>query len=114
MNRVEEKNDNPGILTGIADGPLLESGTIYRHPAPIWMAALLASSCRALAGESEHPIRWDCGSDCALYTNRSAEAEVVDPFGVTLQGGDTLAVSWMAGETGYNLEVFSYKPHYLI
>jgi hypothetical protein len=84
------------------------------EPAPIWMAALLATGCEALANGSNHAVRWDCASGRAMYTNHSAEAEVIHPLGVRLQCGDTLAVTWMPGETAYTLEVYkSSSTHYL-
>lgn len=87
---------------------------IATEPAPIWMAALLATSCQALADGSNHAVRWDCASGRAMYTNQSAEAEMIQPLGVRLQCGDTLAVTWMPGETAYTLEVYkSSSTHYL-
>ncbi len=87
---------------------------IAAEPAPIWMAALLATPCQALADGSNHAVRWDCASGRAMYTNHSAEAELIQPLGVRLQCGDTLAVTWMPGETAYTMEVYkSSSTHYL-
>jgi hypothetical protein len=87
---------------------------ITAEPAPIWMAALLATGCEASANGSNHTVRWDCASGRAMYTNHSAEAEMIHPLGVWLQCGDTLAVTWMPGETAYTLEVYkSSSTHYL-
>jgi len=83
------------------------------EPAPIWMAALLATPCRAVANGSDHAVRWDCVAGRAMYTNQSAEAEFIKPLGIQLQCGDTLAVSWRPGETGYTLEVYQTNMHYL-
>jgi len=81
------------------------------QPAPIWMAALLATPCQAVANGEDRAVRWDCASGRAMYTNSSGETEFIQPLGVRLQGGDTLAVSWMPGETAYTLEV--YNGNYL-
>ncbi len=87
---------------------------ITAEPAPIWLAALLATGCEASANGSNHAVRWDCASGRAMYTNHSAEAEMILPLGVRLQCGDTLAVTWMPGETAYTLEVYkSSSTHYL-
>ncbi len=78
--------------------------------APVWLAALAATRCQAVADGRSHVIRWDWALGRALYTNRSATTEFIRPLGVHLQGGETLAVSWMPGETAYKLEVFNHKP----
>ncbi len=76
-------------------------------PAPIWMAALFAAACRVVANGQDRAIQWACDADRATYTNLSAQVEIVQPLGVQLRGGDTLAVSWMPGDTAYTLEVSS-------
>ncbi|HTX37947.1 MAG TPA: hypothetical protein VME43_23115 [Bryobacteraceae bacterium] len=75
-------------------------------PIPIWFAALLASRCQAKAGGQDRDVRWDCISGWAVYTNRGAETETIEPLGVCLEGGHTVAVSWIPGETAYTVEVF--------
>lgn len=80
--------------------------------APIWMAALLASSCQVVAESEERSLRWDCVSGRALYTNRSQETEFIQPLGVRLEGGDTLAVWWQPGETAYTWEIFNQSNTY--
>jgi hypothetical protein len=82
-------------------------------PAPIWMAALLATPCQAVANGEDRVVRWDCASGRAMYTNSSEETEFIQPLGVRLQGGDTLAVSWMPGETAYTLEVYNRTMQYV-
>lgn len=77
------------------------------RPAPIWLAALLATPCQAVANGEDRAILWDCASGRAMYTNSSAEIELIEPLGVELRAGDTLAVSWMPGETAYTLEVLN-------
>lgn len=75
-------------------------------PAPIWLAALVATRCLASGGGEHHPVRWSCVSGRAVYTNAGADPELIQPLGVRLQGGHTLAVCWMPGETTYTLEVY--------
>ena len=90
-------------------GPLRTSLPEVSKPAgavPIWFSALMASSCLANANGENHAIRWDCVSGRAEYTNRGGDAERIEALGISLPGGQTLAVSWMPGETAYTLEVF--------
>lgn len=77
------------------------------EPVPIWLAALLATSCEAQSLTRNHAVRWDHISGRAIYTNAGNEDEHIEPFGVRLPGGQTLAVSWMPGATAYTIEVFS-------
>jgi hypothetical protein len=74
--------------------------------APIWLAALAATRCQANRRGEDHAVSWSCISGRAIYTNAGAEPETIQPLGVRLRGGQTLAVCWMPGETGYTLEVF--------
>ena len=73
---------------------------------PIWLAALLATSCEAQRNGENHAVRWNWVSGRALYTNKSREAEHIEPLGVSLLGGHTMAVCWMPGETAYTVEVY--------
>ncbi len=73
---------------------------------PIWFAALIASACLAEGNGGNHTIPWNCVSGRALYTNRGRDAERIEPLGVRLLGGETLAVYWVPGETSYTLEVY--------
>ena len=75
-------------------------------PAPIWLAALDAASCQATRKGENHEVRWSCAAGRALYTNSGADTETIYPLGVSLEGGQTLAVCWMPGETGYTMEVY--------
>ena|SRR5579872_6173272 len=84
------------------------------EPAPIWMAALLATPCQAVANGADHVIRWECVAGRAVYTNRSKATESIQPLGVRLQGGETLAVSWLPGETAYTLEIYNRNTQYLV
>ncbi len=73
---------------------------------PIWFAALWASHCQAKAKGEDRSVSWDCVSGRAIYTNRGAEEETIEPLGVRLQKGHTVAVSWNPGETAYTVEIF--------
>jgi hypothetical protein len=73
---------------------------------PIWLAALAAARCVADDGSQGHSVNWDCISGRAVYTNGGANAEWIEPLGVYLQTGQTLAVYWMPGETAYTVEVY--------
>jgi hypothetical protein len=76
------------------------------EPIPIWLAALLASSCEVERNGENHAVRWDLVSGRALYTNAGRDAEHIEPLGVSLMGGHTMAVYWMPGETAYTVEVY--------
>lgn len=75
-----------------------------REAAPIWMAALLASQCLTTRG-GQRAVRWDFASGKALYTNSGATPEIIEPLGVYLERGQTLAISWVPGDTAYTVEV---------
>jgi hypothetical protein len=75
-------------------------------PLPIWLAALAAARCQANGNGEDHAVRWSCVSGRALYTNAGADAEWIQPLGVRLQGGQTLAVYWLPGQTAYTMEVY--------
>jgi hypothetical protein len=75
-------------------------------PLPIWMAVLQATSCHASSNSRHHAVRWHHTSGRAVYTNAGHEDERIEPLGVSLTGGQTLAVSWMPGDTAYTLEVY--------
>jgi len=73
---------------------------------PIWFAALIAIHCHARAKDEQRDVRWNCVSGRAVYTNHGAEEETIEPLGICLQGGQTLAVSWIPGQTSYTVEIF--------
>jgi hypothetical protein len=79
---------------------------------PIWLAALMASPCQATVDGEDHAVSWDCIAGRALYTNHGTVAERIEPLGVQLQGGHTLAVYWQPGETSYTVEVYSQSNHF--
>jgi len=74
---------------------------------PIWLSVLMATSCQARSHDSNHDVRWDRVAGRAVYTNFGHDAERIEPFGVSLSVGETLAVYWVPGETAYTLEVYS-------
>jgi hypothetical protein len=78
------------------------------EPLPIWLAVLMAADCQARGNGADHDVRWDCESGRAVYTNYGRDAEWIEPLGVSLSGGETLAVYWTPGETAYTLEVYSH------
>jgi len=79
------------------------------EPVPIWLAVLLAISCQARRNGENHAVRWDWVSGRALYTNVGRDAEDIEPLGVSLLGGHTMAVYWTPGETTYTVEVYRRK-----
>ena len=76
-------------------------------PLPIWLAVLMATSCQARSHDSNHDVRWNRVAGRAVYTNFGRHAERIEPLGVSLSVGETLAVYWVPGETAYTMEVYS-------
>lgn len=76
------------------------------EPVPIWLAVLLATPCKAQRNGENHTVRWNWVSGRALYTNAGRDVEHIEPLGVSLLGGHTMAVYWMPGETAYTVEVY--------
>jgi hypothetical protein len=75
------------------------------EPTPIWMAALMAIRCLANRHGEACAVCWNNVSGKALYTNCGVDPELIQPLGVYLRSGETLAVSWIPGDTTYTLEV---------
>ena len=73
---------------------------------PVWVAALIASHCHATAGGRAHEVRWKNEGGRLLYTNTEPVTEMIEPLGVKLESGHTIAVSWAPKETSYTIEVF--------
>lgn len=92
--------------------PETTTPTVVESPThlPIWFAALVANRCEAIDRAQAHSIHWTCISGKALYTNSRGEVVRIQPFGVCLQRGETLAVSWQPGATEYTLDVHSPTP----
>jgi hypothetical protein len=115
---VNEWRENSRIRQALVHGGAVcrpsikaaQSARTISGAAPVWLAVLAAARCQAVANGRNRVIRWDWALGRALYTNRSATTEFIRPMGVQLQAGETLAVSWMAGETAYKLEIFNHKP----
>jgi hypothetical protein len=87
----------------------LPEGRRTSEPVPIWLAVLEATSCEAQRNGEYHAVRWQWDSGRAVYTNSGEEPEHIEPLGVRLQGGHTMAVYWIPGETGYTVEVYRQK-----
>ncbi len=84
----------------------LENMLSGKH-APVWLAALVAASCRAQSQGTYHEIRWRAVSrPRRLYQFRPC-TERIEPLGVDLPAGDTVAVWWEHGDTAYAMEVYS-------
>jgi hypothetical protein len=79
----------------------------HGEPRPIWLSALEATSCRARSRGRYHAIRWQHVSGRATYTNLGTEEECIEPLGVSVPRGKTVAVSWLPGETEYTVEVYN-------
>lgn len=75
------------------------------EPLPIWMAALLASECEAMGNGCVRKIDWRCVSGRAVYTNGGSDTEIIHPFGVPVQRGESVVVTWLPGETAYTVEL---------
>ena len=100
----------PGIHSGA--GPIRSSmpeASRPSEPVPIWLAVLMATSCEAQSNGENHAVRWSLVSGRAVYTNDGRDAEHIEPLGVSLMGGHTMAVYWMPGETAYTVEVYRRK-----
>jgi len=77
-----------------------------KEATPIWLAALMAMECQANRAGAGSAVSWKSVSGKAVYTNSGRDTELIQPLGVALRGGQTLAVYWMPGETSYTLEVY--------
>jgi len=92
---------------GLSVARRLQETPASNEPAPVWLAALMAAGCQAKSLELAHDICWRAVAGRAVYTNFGSHAENIEPLGVHLGAGETLAVSWMPGETAYTVEVQS-------
>lgn len=79
------------------------------EPLPIWLSVLHATSCEALSNGQYHAVCWDLVAGRAVYTNIGREPEHIEPLGVSLLGGHTMAVYWMPGDTAYTVEVYRQR-----
>jgi hypothetical protein len=79
------------------------------EPLPIWLSALIATACEARRNGKIHAVNWSMVAGRAVYTNSGGEAEHIEPLGISLLGGHTMAVYWMPGDTAYTVEVYRQK-----
>ena len=106
---VEEKIEMRDALGELEIAGICEIAAAVQAPRqalPVWFAALINAHCQALMNGTPRTVRWSCVSGRAQYTNFGPDAELIQPFGIRLHGGHTLAVSWLPGDSTYNLEVF--------
>ena len=94
-----------GQLAGLAC-PVTPAAQPPAAAVPIWFAALTAVRCQARTPSEKRVVLWDCVAGKAVYTNRGLDLETIEPLGVQLHGGQSVAVSWMPGESAYTVEVF--------
>ena len=89
-----------------AEAPVLAPpAEILPEPIPVWLAALIAARCQAMGNGRGRAVRWNHVAGRALYTNAGADPERIEACGIHLEGGHTVAVSWVPGETAYTVEV---------
>lgn len=101
-NSIRSKTDSKDPGTAVTpQGPAPST----REQAPIWLSALEAAHCRALAHGMHHEVRWLALAGRALYTNYGHSPEWIEPLDVILPAGCTLAVHWAPGDTEFTLEV---------
>ena len=84
---------------------MLPSDRTQFEPIPIWMAALVASGCEVKSSCGARAVDWRFASGRAVYTNHSAETEIMQPFGIAVRAGETMVVSWRPGETAFTVEL---------
>jgi hypothetical protein len=101
---TSHSNSGPQVVATVKEAPKVAQST------PIWLSALVAARCSVDDGGEGHCVSWKCISGRAIYTNGGASAERIEPLGVDLETGQTLAVFWMPGETTYTLEVYWQRP----
>jgi len=100
-NRSEQR---PGGAS-VVGRPELPVSPGAANSVPVWLSALIASSCHAFVNGTCRAIEWSCQAGRAIYTNRGRERELIEPLGIHLDRGDTLAVSWTPGKTEYTFEI---------
>jgi hypothetical protein len=88
---------------------LAPAADLMPEPVPVWLAALIAARCAAMADGGIRAVQWNHVRGRAIYTNSGVETELIQPLGVRLAGGDTVAVSWLPGETAYTVEVIRQR-----
>lgn len=88
--------------------PMAPPADILPEPTPVWLAALIAARCQASANGQKRVVRWNHVRGRAVYTNAGVDAETIQPLGIQLEKGHTVAVSWIPGESAYTVEVYRY------
>ena len=73
---------------------------------PLWLAALSAAAGLATRTGEGRALSWNCIFGRAFYTNAGVETETIQPLGVRLESGQTLAVWWTPGDTSYSMKVY--------
>jgi hypothetical protein len=104
--RAENKQNHCRASKGLA--VLAPPAEILPEPVPVWLAVLLAARCQAMVNGQERAVRWNHVQGRALYTNAGVDPELIQPLGVQLERGQTVAVSWIPGETAYTVEVYRH------
>jgi hypothetical protein len=102
----------PSVTSAVGAGPIrtpLPEANRPAEPVPVWLSVLVAARCSAKRNGEHHAVRWDCVAGRAVYTNLGRDAEHIEPLGVSLLSGQTLAVYWVPGETAYTLEVYRHR-----
>jgi hypothetical protein len=91
---------------GVEQGAARRPENMQVEARPVWLSALEASSCRAQSHGEYHEVRWQHVCGRATYTNLGSEEVHIEPLGVRVPRGKTVAVSWLPGETEYTVEVY--------
>jgi hypothetical protein len=105
LNMAQSRfNTQPAVAARLAP-----PANVLPEPVPVWMAALIAARCAANAAGDIHAVEWNHVRGRAIYTNSGVDTELIQPLGVRLAGGDTVAVSWVPGETAYTVEVIRQR-----
>jgi hypothetical protein len=87
-------------------GAALRLDLMHSETRPIWLAVLEATSCQAQSRGKYHAVSWQHVCGRATYTNLENDEERIEPLGVSVPRGKTVAVSWLPGETEYRVEVY--------
>ncbi|MEO8591905.1 MAG: hypothetical protein ABI759_01160 [Candidatus Solibacter sp.] len=88
---------------------VLPDATRPCEPLPIWLSVLMATACEAQRNGVNHAVKWSMVAGRAVYTNAGRDDEHIEPLGVSLLAGHTMAVYWMPGDTAYTVEVYRQK-----
>jgi hypothetical protein len=103
---VAEKFQTASLHLGVESRGTQRTERDHPESRPIWLSVLEATSCQARSRASKHAIRWQHVSGRATYTNLGNEEERIEPLGVNVPRGKTVAVSWLPGQTEYTVEIY--------